>query len=146
MLSLPVNPLSPLPTPLISRLYYYFFNFVYCQRRHALLLLQLLLVASFLLYLFSYRFSLFISPAAFVIYLLICHSNKNNNNSNNNEGIRYNSIIFIVLNSHFRSQCGFAGESNIVSIVCYFWQQSEPCWPTIITTISKSRDTIYTIV
>lgn len=59
------QPPSLLPALFISILYYYFFNFVYCQRRHALLLLQLLLVASFLLCLFSYRFSLFISPAAF---------------------------------------------------------------------------------
>lgn len=110
---------SPLSSPLISILYYYFFNFVYCQRRHALLLL--LLPFYYFLSRIVSRFSFRLPP--FVIYLLICHSNNNNNSDG---GMRYKSIIFIVLNSHFRSQCGFAGESNIVSIVCYFWQQAEP--------------------
>lgn len=74
--------------------YYYFFNFVYwphcCYCSSALSLFALSLHRYYFLSSFSFRFP-------FVIYLLICHSN---------------SIIFIVLNSHFR----FPMQSNIVAI------------------------------
>lgn len=135
------QPPSLLPALFISILYYYFLiSFIanvgtHCYCCSSSSWLPFYYVFSLIVSRFSFR----LPP--FVIYLLIYHSNNNNKN----EGIRYNSIIFIVLNSHFRSQCGFAGESNIVSIVCYFWQEAEPCWPTIIATISQSKDTIYTI-